>query len=238
MQKTNTNYYIPISLFFVAILGVLFWGFHKTYTVFFPDFKGFQFVQHLHGALMLAWVLCLIVQPLFIRFNKVHIHRIIGKSTYVLAPLLSFSIFLVSRMVYLRTLSTGHTQAEAVGVMTNSIPDLIDFIILYSLGIIYRKNNFRHMRYMICSSFLMIGPGLGRGLALNFNLPDTTVTIINSAVIISIGIFLWALDAAKGKWLNPYIAGILAIVFMRFCYFNMYSDAWQSFGSFIARNFY
>ncbi len=94
------------------------------------------------------------------------------------------------------------------------------------------------MRYMICTSFLMIGPGLGRGLALNFNLPDTTVTIINSAVIISIGIFLWALDAAKGKWLNPYIAGILAIVFMRLCYFNMYSDAWQSFGSFIAINFY
>jgi hypothetical protein len=238
MQKNTSIPYGYISAFFVLILIVLAWGFHRTYTIYFPHFKGFKFAQHFHGAIMLLWMFILIAQPLLIRYNKVQIHRAIGKFTYILAPVLFVALFLVSRMVYLRTLSTGGTQAEAIGSMTNSIPDLIDFIVLYSLAVIYRKNTFRHMRFMICTSFLMIGPGLGRALFIYFKLPDIQVTQINTIVILSIGLFLWITDIVKGKWLSPYVAGILAILFMRLCYFNMYSSAWQSFGSFIARHLY
>src|ERR1044072_6974867 len=102
MQQTTTIPYGRISLFFVFILALITWGFYKTYLIFFPSFKGFSTVQHFHGAMMITWMAMLIIQPLLIGFNKISIHRIVGKLSFVVAPLLVVSIFLVTKMVYWR----------------------------------------------------------------------------------------------------------------------------------------
>src|SRR5258707_13705325 len=102
MERSLAIPYRGISLFSVVILAFVTWGFYKTYIIFFPSFTGFNNVQHFHGAMMMTWMIILITQPLLIRSGKVTIHRAIGKLSYVIAPLLVVSIFLVSRMVYQR----------------------------------------------------------------------------------------------------------------------------------------
>jgi hypothetical protein len=237
MQTNRELPYYFISWFFFAILVVLLWGFHRTYTIFFPKFEGFGIVQHFHGAIMLSWVILLVVQPLLIQYRKVRMHKFTGKITYILAPLLALSILMVSQMVYVRTLATESREA-ALASMANNIPDLIGFIVLYTLAIINRKNIFRHTRYMIGVSFLMIGPGMGRGLAIYLDMPPDQAIAASNYIVMAIGGLLVLHDLTRRIWLSPYLLGILAILFMDISYKNRFSDGWQGFASVIASTFY
>ena len=111
MEQVQTIKYNRVSLLSIAILIVLTWGFYRTYIIFFPSFEGFQFVHHFHGATMLLWMAILVVQPWLMSQNKFRIHKAIGKSTFVLAPILMVSIFLVARMTYHNNLKTLPTYA-------------------------------------------------------------------------------------------------------------------------------
>ena len=107
---------------------------------------------------MMIWMAFLIAQPLLIRSGKLAIHRAIGKLSYLIAPLLIVSFFLVSRMVYNRPEPVPHE--EKIATIALSIPYLFGFAIFYSLAIINSKETYKHMRYMIGNSFLMFAPVL------------------------------------------------------------------------------
>jgi hypothetical protein len=156
MEQSTSIPYSRISLFFVFVLSLLTWGFYKTYIIFFPSFTGFNSVQHFHGAMMLTWMVILIVQPLLIRSSKRSAHRLIGRFTFIIAPLVAVSIFLASKMVYQRP-EPQLPHNIKVGMIALSIPAMAAFATLYSLAIINRRNTYNHMRYMIGTSLLMIG---------------------------------------------------------------------------------
>jgi hypothetical protein len=45
---------------------------------------------HVHAIMLSLWILVLIIQPILIRKKKLAVHRLIGKFTYVLFPLMIF----------------------------------------------------------------------------------------------------------------------------------------------------
>lgn len=92
--------------FFIFLLIMSFAGFYKTYLVKFPNFDGFTWAHHFHGIVMLIWILILIAQPIFIRTKSFDLHRIVGKASYIIFPLLIISFFLVARAGYLRNIKT------------------------------------------------------------------------------------------------------------------------------------
>jgi hypothetical protein len=189
MREPQAIPYTGISMFFIIVLSLITWGFYKTYIIFFPSFTGFNNLQHFHGAMMAIWMAFLIIQPLLIRSGRVTIHRAIGKLSYIVAPLLVVSIFLVSRMVYHRP-EPGVAHEQKIAMIALSIPFLIGFVIFYSLAIINRKETYKHMRYMIATSFLMIAPGLGRALIIYYNLSlDDSVNYCNYLVMAITGGF-------------------------------------------------
>ena len=61
-------------------------GFYVTYIRHFPEFNDFNWVHHIHGALMGAWVILLLVPPVLIHKKMYRVHRFLGKLTYVLYP--------------------------------------------------------------------------------------------------------------------------------------------------------
>ncbi len=84
MEKSYKN----IGYFFITLWIIVLIGFHQTYTVFFPTFKGFRWEQHFHGAMLMAWLSMLMVQPFLIKFGKYEWHRTLGKVGYVYSTLL------------------------------------------------------------------------------------------------------------------------------------------------------
>jgi len=229
MEKT----YKHLGFFFIALLLLITWGFYRTYLVQFPDFKGFTTVHHLHGFVLLAWIVMLIVQPFLIRYGKVELHKKIGKLSYVLMPLVMISIFAVARTGYYRMLPTAPPEAVIAALGLN-IPPIFAFGSLYTLAMIYKKTTAYHMRFMIGTSLLVIGPGLGRALITYFGMPfDQAVDIVLYVADIIAALLLIS-DLIKRKAYQPYTIVLLIIVATHICWQFRSSGWWQAFGKWFA----
>ncbi len=237
MEQSQAISYSRVSLFFVFILGLLTWGFYKTYIIFFPSFTGFNNVQHFHGAMMMTWMIILITQPLLIRSGKVSIHRAIGKMTYVIAPLLVVSLFLVSRMVYQRP-EPVVPHVEKIAMIALSIPFMLGFAILYSLATINRKQTYKHMRYMIGTSFLMIAPGLGRGLIIYFHNSLHDAVNYSNYFVFALAGGLMINDIVKKRSYTPFAVVLFIFILLHLAWNYRYSGVWQSIGEGFAKVFF
>jgi len=230
LEQSSSIPYGRISLLFVLILGFITWGFYKTYIVFFPSFTGFRFVQHFHGAMMMTWMAFLIIQPLMIRSGKTPIHRIIGKLSYVIAPLLMLSIFLVSRMVFLRQDDPPVPHEEKIANIALSIPDMLAFGFMYSLAIFNRRITYNHLRYMIGTSLLMIPPGLGRALIIFYGQTLDQAVDITRYIAIGIAAVLMINDIIRKKSFTPFAVVLTVIVVMQIIWESRLTPVWQSIG--------
>jgi len=234
MEQTHAARYDRVSLLSIGILLVLLWGFYRTYIVFFPSFEGFQFVQHFHGVMMSLWMAFLITQPLLISRKKYRIHKLIGKFSFVIAPLLMISIFGVSRMTFHRNLASS-TMENAVADIALSIPGLITFATLYGLAITNKHRTYNHMRYMIGTALLMIGPGLGRVLILSFEIPPPIAITITLAAVSAIAVTLLAVDLIKKRDYKPFLIVACLMLFQSALWESRYTLVWQGIGEVIAK---
>lgn len=215
--------YLFITIWICALIG-----FHKTYTVFFPTFDGFQWEQHFHGVMLMSWFAMLIVQPFLITFKKNKIHRTLGKAGYVLAPLVCYSIFLVTKMVYYREIAT-RPESNVLGQLALDIPIIFMFGLFYVLAMVNRHNSFAHMRYMIGTSLLMLGPGLGRALivfgGMSFPL-SVSITVHYLPEIIAV--ILLINDVRKNSNIKPMLTITITLIINHIIWVFQDSTIWQA----------
>lgn len=155
MKQVNSSYELSARVFFIvmAFLFILLQiAFHPTYLKYFPQFAEFTWTHHIHGALMVSWVMMLLVQPYLIHKGQYKTHRLIGKISYVSAPLVIISMFLITKLSYLNTVGEM-PMAEVAALQALNFVSPINFLVFYSLAILYRKDIFRHQRYMIGTAF-------------------------------------------------------------------------------------
>ncbi len=164
MQQVYRN----TAIFIFVILVSVQWGFYQSYTSHFPQFKNITPLIHVHGALLMTWMLLLIVQPLLIQYGRANLHRTIGKASWVLGPLIIISLFLIGKGGYHRGLEANVTQQNMLAFIVLDMRGFLSFAIFWSLAMITRKSPNSHMRYMIATGILAIGPGVGRGLGAGF----------------------------------------------------------------------
>jgi hypothetical protein len=219
--------------FFIFLLLISIAGFYKTYLIRFPTFEGFTWAHHFHGAVMLLWILMLIAQPVFIRLKKMKWHRIVGKASYFVFPLLVLSLFLVARAGYFKNIKTV-TETEALAAMTTGIPDMFYLSILYGLGIYYKKKTSFHLRFFACIGLMILGPGLGRFLIVFCGLPPMAAIpfMVGSVAVVAI---VWLIhDIVKKRSAFPLgvFITITAITFVIIP--NGHSIWWQGFAKWIA----
>ena len=119
-----------------------------------------------------------------------------------------------------------------------SMPGLIIFGILFGLAVANKRRTYYHMRYMIATALLMIGPGLGRILGVNFGVrPDLSVTITLAVVALGAAAFLIA-DLVKKRDYSPNLIVTGLMLFYWAAWEARYTAAWQSVGESIAKMFF
>jgi hypothetical protein len=229
--------YNQLYLLFVAIFFVLLWGFFRTYIVLFPSFKGMVLTDHVHGALMMSWVLMLIVQPLLIRRKLLKWHRIIGKVSYVTMPLLLLSIFFVTKIGYQKDLGSG-SRPEAVAGIFLSLPNLVSLGFLYAMAILNKKKAKIHMRYMLGTSLFLIAPGLGRALIMYFHVAFSPAIYYSYGVDLLLALTFLVYDLRRKRLYQPYIIISLVVVLNILCWAFRLSPPLQSAGSRFADVFF
>lgn len=220
---------IGMLLLFIALQI----GFHPTYFQYFPEFKNFTWLHHIHGALMASWIVLLVVQPMLIYKGKYAVHRLMGKLSYVIAPLMIVSMFLVLRFTYHKHVLDISMNEE----MSNQAPiimQLLSFTVLYALAIIYRRNTFYHRRFMIGTALLMIIPILGRVFFAYFGAEfwyDLYVSVGSAAVLLLYDI------RKKVDW-KPYAIVTAVLLSILVVYHARYSESWVVTGRFVVNTFY
>ena len=226
IQKENTIQ-SNIVFLFIGIWLCAIIGFHKTYTIHFLEFKDFQWEQHFHGAMLMSWFALLIIQPLLIRFNQNNIHRNLGKISYLLAPMVCYSIFLVTKMVYFREIKTRPMES-VLGQLSLDIPTIFIFGLFFTLSMINRKDSAVHMRYMIATSLLMIGPGLGRALIIFGGISFPSAVSITLYIEEIIALLFLLNDIRKGNNFKPFLTITIILIIDHLCWGFQNASWWQS----------
>jgi len=181
----------------LLLVPMIFLGFYKTYFNQFPDFNSkITWAHHLHAAIASVWIMMLILQPFLIRNRKFTIHKMIGRLSYIVFPLLILSFL----PMILRKIST----APAVNIFV-PIGDCIILILMYSLAIYHRKKMSYHMRYMIGTAIVFIGPTFGRIGALLLGLSERFTQNIQYTIIYLILLGLIGIDKKHQKDFRPYL---------------------------------
>jgi hypothetical protein len=232
----NSVYRNTALFIIIVIIGVQ-WGFYESYISHFPTFENATTVIHIHGVLLMIWLSLLVVQPMLIYYKKAKLHRSIGKAAFVLGPLIIISMFLVGKGSYWRTLEIS-SESISLSVMTLDIRGLYSFAIFWALAMGYRKRPSAHMRYMIATGLLAIGPGVGRGLVASFDLPFfISLSITDALVLVIVGVLL-AVDLVKKNDYKPYLVVFLVLLVGSVFWQFHDSDLWQNFARSYAKLLY
>ncbi len=137
------------TLFFILAMTA-FWSSYYGHILSEPEW-----VIHFHGITMILWCLMLISQSLLIRLNKKRLHKFIGKTSYILVPLLIFSGFSLAHYTVKQRSPDYYVYDYLIALMFNAI---IVFAILYGLAIYNRNKPAIHARYMLTTIFPLFTP--------------------------------------------------------------------------------
>jgi hypothetical protein len=216
-----------IWILFALILLFVFLGFFKSYFALFSTLEKIPLSHHFHTFLFLLWFGLLFIQPFLIKRGEIKLHRLFGKFSYILMPLLIVSVFIITKNQYQREIAL-YPRNQCIANLIIPIPQLVIFVAMYILAIIHVKNIGYHMRYMIGTSLVLIGPGLGRALisfgGLTFQ-QSVQLSFLVTELILAVLIFY---DFKKEKDYKPF--AVLLIIFL--CchlgwFFMPYSSFWQ-----------
>lgn len=236
-QSIMTKAFRNTALFTVLIILGVQWGFYKHYISQFPLFKDKTIVIHIHGALLMGWLLLLVVQPLLIQAGKAQLHRTIGKLSYVLGPLIIIFLFLIGRQGFQRGVGNFPEQ-ENLAVMVLDVRGFLSFAIFWALAMYNRKTPDTHMRYMIATGILGIGPGVGRGLMNSFGYSLWDALAVTDVLGLAIVGLLLGFDIYRKKNTKPFLT-VFAVLLMGAVLWQIRdSQLWQSFARTYADLFY
>lgn len=149
--KKIQNFYF--GYLFIALLPLSVLAFWKTYfSDLLKNGKSFDFYFHFHVIIAVTWLLMLIIQPVLFRLKKLRLHKLLGKISYILFPILLVSIVLLAHYRY-RTLK----DAEPLQLLI-PFKDIIIALYGFLIAVYYRKRVFIHARGMLLTGIVFLEP--------------------------------------------------------------------------------
>ncbi len=219
----NSGYY------FIALAALALLGFWPTYfSKFFNGTADFKFYFHFHATVISLWVASLIVQPILIKRKQLKWHRLIGKFSYFLIPLIFVSVVLVAH--------SRHSVSEKDLDLQLFVPfkDLVILAAAYPLAIIHRHNIDLHARGMIVCGLVFIEPALSRFIDYAIT-PFPTAYFLTITVVFSLLVMLIFLERnqKRGRWIFPMTLG-LYIIMHGIILFEVHIAPWMAFSKWFA----
>lgn len=157
MEKSYRNLaYLSIIIFILVVIG-----FYPTYFGLFPKFENVAYVVHLHTGALLLWSFLTIAQPFLIRTKKIQLHKLLGKLSYLLAPIIVYTTLALGRHMFFQR--DGYVSMESnLKSLFLTFSHMFLFSLFYGLAILHKKTAAIHMRYMIAASFVVLAPAIVR----------------------------------------------------------------------------
>lgn len=210
--------YLFLAMFPLAVIG--FW------PTYFTKLTSTSISFHLHAFVLMLWMGMLITQVTLVRTGRMGLHRIVGRSSFIVAPLLVGTTFVMMRQ------SLGGPGAErssfAIQLLPLPLGAAVQFSLTYALGIYYRKQTELHARYMISTAPILIAAATHR-IFLNWVPGLSTLSASSNANFILLEVTALALilnDLRLGRIRAPFVI-LLALFGVNHIMFLTVSDtAW------------
>lgn len=202
--------YKYLGYFFLLLIPLTIAGFYKTYIVQFPNFKeNITPFIHIHAFIASVWIGILIAQPFLIVNKKIALHRLVGKVSYIVFPLLILSF--VPQII--KTANSDNPKN-----LFFSLADSFLLILFYSLAVYYKKIRSRHMRYMIATTLVFLGPTVGRIGPILLGWSELFTQNMQYLIIYLILAGLLFYDRANGRKYQPYVTAICFFIIHQIVY--------------------
>ena len=205
--------YNNLGYWFLLLVVFAFAGFYTTY--FSKLFAPTTTIIHVHFVFLALWIFMLIAQPFLIKYKKLSLHRLLGKFSYILVPLVLITSWLLTRNEYYRKIDTlqvevanGLQQYNQFDILKKASVNpaafiaIIWFITFYALAIKYRKKATKHARYMLATALILLSPTLDRFIAINLGVRSVVGVssyIISFLIIDFILLYLLFIDYKNKK---------------------------------------
>src|SRR6185295_13513177 len=127
---------------------------------------------------------------------------------------------------------------ERIGEMALGLSNLLAFAFLYIMAIANRRYTYAHMRYMIGTALLMIGPGLGRALIIYFNVPGEKAVDYVIYLEVVIAVVMMINDIIHKRSFKATSIVLIAVGCMCLLWKFRMGSLWQSIGEFVSQNLF
>lgn len=221
MRQIRLNY-TNSSTLFIGLLVISFIAFWPTYfSIFFSS----NFYIHFHASFAILWFVMLIVQPYLIKSRRLDLHRLIGKASYLVAPIVVISIVLLAHSRINAAPESFYPVQTYILYLQISLALL--FAITYGFAVYYRKTKPVHARLMVATSFTFIDPIFARFFNIVAPQAAWNNQMITFMMVNLILITLSILDRKnrKAKWVYPSLLVLYLIVEIPI-FFDLTSLTW------------
>lgn len=188
-------------------------GFYKPFFSMIPHFDaGITPLVLVHATALMLFVALLVAQPLLVRYKKREVHRIIGRITYVLMPVILATCIGVIFKEYGEGLQRYGTPAAALRYVYSDAAQLLLLMVFYALAILNRKNIPVHMRYMIAVALIIAPAGIARVLGYWFDVPRFQSGLSSYLFLDAVLVALILFDRGYKLSLRPYMLVLTCFV--------------------------
>jgi hypothetical protein len=222
-----SGYYF-FGLVFLVLLG--FWP--SYFAKFFNGTANFSFYFHFHATVLILWMSGLIIQPILIRKKIINTHRIIGKISYFIIPLIFISILLLTHS---RLPHNGIITDQDLGSAFNSFKDLIVLGLAFFIAIKFKKDYQLHARGMIVTGLAFIEPAFIR---FAFRVISNTTFAYLTTIFTLYAVFLFLIykerNQKSARWVFPLILILYLIAHSLVLTDCIYLPMWRNFVNWFA----
>ena len=187
--------------------------------------------------MMMGWLLMLLVQPILILKGKTKLHRRIGTLSYVLAPMVLLSIYLVIQARYDVYQELGRPTKAVIAWLSINFRLMLFFAVLYFLAIYYRHRPALHMRFMCSTALLLIAPALVRVFISYLELSNADSHAVDRNANILIAGVITIVDSWRTKRISPFTLVLGFMVLQKILWDMRETPFLQAVGNVIAKMF-
>ena len=197
--------YRASPFFFAALLLAAIPAFWPSYL--FPKKYESDWHVHLHGIAMLLWMLLLIVQSTLASRRSFETHRALGKTSFVLVP-----VVVVSTLLLANYRMRSGLNKELIYFFYVQVALLVQFLVAYLLAILNRRTPAEHMRFMACTALALVDPIFARLLYNHFGIEPPLMQLITYGAIDLVLVALIVHDRMERHYTRAYEAMLALFV--------------------------
>ncbi len=215
-----------IFLWLLLFVPLTLVGFYPTY--FSQLIYGVPSIYHIHGFFMTLWIVMAVLQPYLIYRKKTKQHRVVGKASYFIMPLVILSAWFMTRYSYFNFIQAELAKTKLHEVTSDvriaageymRIGVLYGFLLatFYLLAVINRKRMAYHATFMFAATLTLIGPTVDRiiiPLLIQYKI-SIDVFLSSFLLIDALLIALLIYQYRKGTTLRPVLIALSICIAMQ-----------------------